>query len=299
MTTPPNPGRDPARDRGRSRQPDDSPEATFAEVDRLMSLVEEIGRLVDGSSQCVAQARQSLGSDAALAASASISQAGSHLFSAAESLDKMSELVHAAMQGRSMPLGSPLLNRARPVTLGEAVEHAMEVLRPVAQESRVEFRVHVPHALASEPAGALYSVLLNGVQNAIEAVARKLSNAPTAGTVAVLLQSIAPPESLSFGKDSRDWCELRIEDDGVGPPGSVDASRVFDLGFTTKRGGAGVGLAVARNVIKQMGGSIELEARRAAEEAAPGKPRKVIGATLIVRFPVPARSGQLRLGGAA
>lgn len=264
-----------------------------------MTLFEEIGVLVDGSARCLGLAKSSLETEPGLTSSPALVDAERLLTEASSSLDKMSELVHAAMQGRAMALGSPLLNRARPVTLGEAVEHAIDVLRPMAKEQRVEFHVTVPTTLAGEPAGALYTVLLNGVQNAVEAISRKVSLGPRAGTVSVELRGIAPPEALAYGRDSREWCELRIADDGVGPPGSVDASRVFDLGFTTKRGGTGVGLAVARNVVKQMGGSIELEARRSAEEPVKGKPRKVIGACLVVRFPVPAKSGQIRLGGAA
>jgi signal transduction histidine kinase len=65
-----------------------------------------------------------------------------------------------------------------------------------------------------------------------------------------------------------------VKDDGAGINQGVDAARVFDLGYTTKRGGAGVGLAVARSIVQGAGGQIELSARPGAH-----------GCVLRVRFP--------------
>ncbi len=131
----------------------------------------------------------------------------------------------------------------------------------------------------------MYTVILNGLQNAVEAVARAGGN----GRVDICIAHEQGPMRPGYGRDNRDWLLLEITDDGAGPP--PDPSRVFDLGFTTKPKGSGVGLAVARGVVQGVGGSIELSPR-----FAPGSgPRR--GAVLRALFPSPA--AEYRLGGAA
>jgi signal transduction histidine kinase len=74
---------------------------------------------------------------------------------------------------------------------------------------------------------------------------------------------------------------VEITDDGAGPPGGADLARVFEHGFTTKPGGSGIGLAVARSVVEQAGGTVVLLRRRD-----PRDPRRP-GALLRIVVPVP------------
>jgi len=58
--------------------------------------------------------------------------------------------------------------------------------------------------------------------------------------------------------DSPGGLSVRIQDEGVGiPAGDID--RVFDLFFTTKPGGMGLGMAIAHKIITSHGGSIDIE----------------------------------------
>jgi signal transduction histidine kinase len=50
---------------------------------------------------------------------------------------------------------------------------------------------------------------------------------------------------------------LSIADRGVGIP-PEDLPRVFDPYFTTKRGGTGLGLPIAKNIIDALGGTISI-----------------------------------------
>ncbi|MFZ4575477.1 MAG: sensor histidine kinase [Phycisphaerales bacterium] len=256
-----------------------TPEATYVQVDRVANLVTRLCDLLDGSMRCVSAAKTNIQATIAVTGHAAADEACRQLVVAADQLDKMSELVHAAMQSPSHPIGSPNLSRCRPVLLGEAITHAIEVVRPLAARHSVDLTCELSEAASACPAGGLYTVVLNGLQNAVEAVGRTGGG----GSVSVKLAEIPAPASLSYGKDSRPWYDLTLTDDGIGPPSISDLSRIFDMGFTTKPGAPGIGLAVARSVVQSMGGSIDLAAgdtgRRAGRQ----------GAVLRVRFPSPLR----------
>lgn len=251
-------------------------------VERLERLLHELRTLLDASRSLVDHAKKGLGTHAVSLASGGATEVERDLTATAQRLDKMADLVHAAMQNATKPLGSPALARARPVTLAEAVQHALDVLTPMATAHQVRLSSTGGPLMEALPAGALYTVVLNGLQNAVEAVAAR--GGP--GSVSLILRPDAAPTGSGYGKDTRDWFVLEITDDGIGPPQST--SRCFDLGFSTKPRGAGVGLAVARSVVQGMGGTIELAPRPHTG-----------GALLRVRFPSLANTSALTLGGAA
>lgn len=226
------------------------PAGSLTKVERLTALLLELGELLDGSMESLTDARRGLGDVTGLLAVRN-GELERQLHGAADRLEKLAELVHASMQSASRPLGSVHLARARPATLGDAVAHAVDVLSPLARELKVEVEATVADAAASEPAGTMYTVILNGLQNAIESAGRRGAE----GRVRVIARADAAPAS-AYGRDGRGWFAVEIRDNGGGLP--RDASRVFDLGFTTKPKGAGVGLAVARNAAQGMGGTIEL-----------------------------------------
>jgi signal transduction histidine kinase len=256
------------------------PLASYEEVDHVWRLLRQLSSLLEGSMTTLGKAKTSLSGETVLDA-ATTGEAEKQLKGAAAGLERMSELVHAAMQGPNVPIGSAQLSRARPVRLGEAVEHAVELLGNMARERGVALAVEMAPGIADLPAGAMYTVVLNGLQNAVEAVSRRGGR----GRVEIHLRHDRAPAG-GYGRDAREWYVLEIRDDGVGIPAGRDASRVFDLGFTTKPRGAGVGLAVAKSVVQGMGGTIELT------------PRAGGGAVLRVRFPG-ATAAQLKFGGAA
>jgi len=72
-----------------------------------------------------------------------------------------------------------------------------------------------------------------------------------AGATAVTLES------------SGRWARLRVRDDGAGvAPGRAD--RLFERGFSSSQNGGGVGLAVARELVRREGGDLRLVAARPA-----------------------------------
>jgi len=82
--------------------------------------------------------------------------------------------------------------------------------------------------------------LVNLIQNAIEA-------SPPGGEVRIITEPAGDREVL-----------VRVEDQGAGLPDDV-RQKLFTPGFTTKDRGTGIGLVVARSVVRQHGGELRLE----------------------------------------
>lgn len=257
------------------------PLASYEEVEHLAGLITRLNTLLEGSRSSLETLKTRLSGEGVLAV-ATAGEVERQLTTAADALERMSELVHTAMQGPALPLGSAAVARSRPVTLGEAIAHAVELLTPMARTRGIEFHTQLSPGVAGLPSAALYTVVLNGLQNAVESISRR----GVRGRIDISVRFDKAPVVGGYGRDTRDWYLLEVTDDGVGVP-LGNAARVFDLGFSTKPRGAGVGLAVARNVVQGMGGTIELTGREGVRG----------GAVLRVRFP--AQSSAVRLGGAA
>lgn len=75
-------------------------------------------------------------------------------------------------------------------------------------------------------------------------------------------------------KANRSWLTLLVTDDGPGVP-PADAPRLFEPFFTSRRetGGTGLGLPIARSLLKASGGDIELRASQAGAAFAIRLPR--------------------------
>jgi signal transduction histidine kinase len=105
----------------------------------------------------------------------------------------------------------------------------------------------------------LRQALENVVRNAVEAT-------PEGGHVVITVRSRA------------DRHEIEVTDTGCGIP-PEDLPRLFDLYFTTKKDGTGVGLAVTQQIVTAHGGTIEVDSE-------PGR-----GTRMTVKLPA-AREGQ-------
>lgn len=110
-------------------------------------------------------------------------------------------------------------------------------------------------------ADLLEQALLNVVLNGAQAMA-------SGGTL-----------SVRVSEDSR-WATIRIRDQGEGIPDEIRA-RIFDLYFTTKKEGSGIGLAMTYRIVQMHHGQIDVESKSGS------------GTTFVLRLPViSAGSGQ-------
>jgi len=99
-------------------------------------------------------------------------------------------------------------------------------------------------------AARLKQVVLNLVQNALAAT--------EAGGVVTLL---AAPAADGDGEDAEGFgVKLVVRDTGQGIA-PAHLARIFDEGFTTREGGFGLGLPIARRIIEAHGGTLRVESR--------------------------------------
>jgi signal transduction histidine kinase len=154
-----------------------------------------------------------------------------------------------------------------PTDLGQLLDWAYDFLLPLAKQARVEMQLINGLRGVAIPADRhrLEQVLLNLALNAFRFMAG-------GGWLSI---------RGSDGGD--DDIEIVVRDTGPGIAAD-DLPRIFDVGFSTRAGSSGLGLAVCHRILEQHGGSIEAESR-------PGH-----GATFRLRLP---RSGTTTADGLA
>lgn len=126
------------------------------------------------------------------------------------------------------------------VELRALLELLVQLVTPQARQQQVTIDARLPPAavLVEGNADRLKQALLNILINALEAM-------PEGGTL-----------SIALGADG-DVARVAIGDTGPGiPPELLDD--IYQMHFTTKDGGTGVGLYVARSVVQAHGGSIDV-----------------------------------------
>jgi signal transduction histidine kinase len=132
--------------------------------------------------------------------------------------------------------------KLQPVHLGSVVSEVMSMTAPEAQRHGVTIRVECPPSVPEINAdpGMLQQALLNLTINACHAM-------PNGGT----LKLICRPAS-------RRRVEITVEDTGVGIP-PENLSRIFDLYFTTKEKGSGIGLSMVFRIVQLHDGDVEVQ----------------------------------------
>jgi len=103
----------------------------------------------------------------------------------------------------------------------------------------LEIRMPLKPLVANVDADLLKQAALNVIQNGAQAM-------PEGGMLRVVLE------------EQRKFAVLRIADEGPGIPNDI-REKIFDLYFTTKSGGSGIGLAMTYRIIQLHYGSIEVQ----------------------------------------
>lgn len=242
MDQPHEPQRDQSRPGARqaSRPLPRSAGASGESADRLTILAHELGNILDGSLRSLGLAQRALDDAEQPRPGETPDEARRRLEIVRQSLHRMAELVDAAMRAAGNG-GAHLSVPATPIELGEAIFHAVDVLSPAAAEHGVKINTIVSNGLCGVPAGTLYPVIVNGLTNAIEAIGAAAGSGGAGGGLVEI--------SAGWTEDGR--VRIAIRDDGVGLPNAATET-IFRFGFTTKRRGSGIGLAIARSIVEEM-----------------------------------------------
>lgn len=250
-----------ASDDARGR-PEPGPD--HAELDRLAVLVHELNNLLDGCLRCLASARTK-------SVRGGADPDTEHLLETVHAgLMQMAGLVRGATRSTGVPIGSSVLEPAHRRTLGETIAHAREVALAAVADDSIRIQVICEEGLGELPAGPLYSAVLNGLINAVEAV----RSSPREGVSLIELTASTAGGVL----------DLRIIDPGPGL--GIDPDRALEPRVSTKGPGRGLGLAVSRELIEREGGSIGLRDRGGHQR----------GVELRISVPIPADRGSVWIG---
>jgi signal transduction histidine kinase len=142
------------------------------------------------------------------------------------------------------------------IRLRDFMEDIAGFARPQAGATGIEVveQIQVEDSMITVDIDLLKQAVFNIVVNAIEAM-------PEGGTLRF--------EALLHGDDA----EIRITDTGPGIPPEVK-EKIYDLYFTTKQSGSGIGLAMTYRIVQLHDGTIDFVSE-------PGQ-----GTTFVLRFPV-------------
>jgi len=166
------------------------------------------------------------------------------ILTARAGMEKMAGLLKHWMVAARSPAG----HLDEHLTMAVAMERAVHLIEPAAMQLDIELVIdHTPIADAIS-AGPVFTVMVNGLRNAIDAIAGAEGPRPRDGwRVEIACRSV----------DSN--FELTIRDNGPGiDPAMLDDRGEIVAGRTTRTQGQGVGLALAAEVADALCGSIAL-----------------------------------------
>lgn len=180
----------------------------------------------------------------------------------------MSELLDELADLTRTQMGQPLSLRRRPTDLVELVRQVVSAQQQTTERHHLHLEVHAAELTGEWDAGRLARLLNNLLDNAIK-------YSPDGGDVTVTVTRQDAPDGT--------WAVLQVRDAGIGIPAS-ELERVFERfqrasNVVGRIAGAGVGLASARQVVEQHGGTITVQSSEGA------------GSTFTVRLPVGTGEG--------
>jgi signal transduction histidine kinase/DNA-binding response OmpR family regulator/predicted RNA-binding protein with RPS1 domain len=138
------------------------------------------------------------------------------------------------------------------VDVNEVVAKSAQLLRPTARQQRVRLELNLASDLPPLVGSAvrLQQVFVNLILNAVQQTALKMKQWPGGrGTLKVTTEQ-GPEQALPI--------RVCFADNGPGIHRQLWED-VFALGFSTRTGGTGLGLFIAKSLVESMGGAIYVE----------------------------------------
>jgi two-component system NtrC family sensor kinase len=135
--------------------------------------------------------------------------------------------------------------KLQPLRVKDIFDEILPLIAPEAEKNNVRVEVHAPADVpwVNGDVAMLRQAFLNLAINACQAM-------PNGG--ALRLSTAAAPGNR---------VEVRFEDTGVGIP-AEHLSKIFDLYFTTKDHGTGIGLSMVYRIVQLHDGEVEVESTK-------------------------------------
>lgn len=130
------------------------------------------------------------------------------------------------------------------VSVSELLMNVARLTEERLSAEHVALKMSSPELTCMFDKGQIVQVLLNLVYNAVDALAGKKENK------VIDVSAVASQEQVC----------IVVRDNGVGIS-EVNLDKVFVPFFTTKHGGSGIGLSIAREVMRQHGGNISIRSK--------------------------------------
>ena len=143
-----------------------------------------------------------------------------------------------------------------PVDVSEIVERMLELLKvSVSKHARLETDLGLDLPAVRANAAQIGQIVMNLVTNASEA----MGDHDGVLRVTTRCVNVGPKSSKAISHEltEGDYLQLEVSDNGCGISQETQA-RMFDPFFSTKSVGRGLGLAVVRGIVRDLGGAINL-----------------------------------------
>lgn len=173
-----------------------------------------------------------------------------------EEVERLRLLLDEFMQYARMPLLSPTLT-----DVNEVVNNALKSYGEIPENIEVitNYSYDIPKVMIDPE--QTRRAFFNIIKNAVEAIEKE-------GKIKITTRSIEDQEQ------QKKWVEIEFSDTGVGiPPETMD--NLFTPQFSTKKGGAGLGLTIVKKIIDDQGGTIAVSSEQSK------------GTTFWIRLPIP------------
>jgi signal transduction histidine kinase len=226
-------------------------------------LAHELNNLLDGSLRSVSLVMHRLQDE--LPDTVDTTIVDKYLHTADRSMRQMAEVIERYANQSETPAAADRAVLDRRGSLLDALTHAANVYGPVIEQRGIELTTRLDATVSPLPAGAVYTVLANGINNALQAIERSAQPGPH--RIAIRLVQDAGEVVVQVADTA----------DGLAPE-VIDRDGRFRFGVTTRPQGHGIGLGVCRQIAEDLNGTLTI---RNGDDG---------GAVLTLRYPAPATS---------
>lgn len=233
-------------------------------------LAHELNNLLDGSLRCVGLALRQLNTEPADTTNTTEAMHRQDMIKRLQAADRSMQLMAEVIERYANTGENDTLNPSQVVagrgTMLDAMTHALNVYGPAIEQQGIELMTRLDTQAQDVPAGPIYTVLANAINNAIQAIGRV--DEPRDHCIAVRILCDGPS------------IVLQVSDTGAGLcPSLFDRIGRFRFGVTTREGGHGVGLGVCRQIARDLDGELTLANNQ------------TVGTTFELRIPIESLGG--------